>query len=86
MANRPISFEQAKREFINRFTMEHVPLWAKQVRKDGTFYAPQYATDFEWYNKTAFVGECELSSRSTCYSHSPSWPMGMALNAPYSKR
>lgn len=86
MANRSLTFEQAKQQFTNRFTMEHVPSWAKQVREDGTFYAPQYATDLEWYNKTSFEGECELSSRSTCYSHSPSWPLGMALKAPYMKR
>lgn len=29
---RKISFAQAKRQYPHRFTMEHLPEWAKQIR------------------------------------------------------
>ena len=86
MIIRPLTFEQAKSQFVHRFTMEHVPSWAKQQREDGSYYAPQYSSDLEWYNRTFFKGESELPSNKSCYSYDPSWPLGKTLTAPYMKR
>ena len=83
--SRPISFEQAKAQFVHRFTMEHVPIWAKDQRGDGTFYAPQYSSDLEWYQSTKFKGESELADKSHCYASGQTWPIGKALPQPYSK-
>lgn len=82
---RPISFEQARAQFVHRFTMEHIPTWAKQRREDGTFYAPQFRTDREWYDSALFQGESELATRNHCYSTGQTWPLGKSLPAPYCK-
>lgn len=84
---RPINFEQAKARYPNRYTMEHVPNWAVKERSDGTFYAPQYRTDREWYDNTLFPGEKDWDpeDRATCCSLRQSWPLGMWLRkGPYS--
>jgi hypothetical protein len=84
---RKLSFEDAKRQFINRFTMEHVPNWAFKGVREGReikYYAPQYATDQEWYDNTAFPGEPDHDgSRHYCYSRKQSWPLGQWLSRPY---
>lgn len=82
MAKRP-TLTQARAQYPHRFTCEHVPEWARKQRTDGTYYAPQYASDAEWYAQTLFPGESPLAGRDHCYSHSPSWPLGQALPAPY---
>jgi hypothetical protein len=83
--SRPISFEAAKAQFVHRFTMEHVPAWALEKRPDGTFYAPQYRTDREWYDSTLFRGESTLAGRDHCFSSGQTWPLGKALSAPFRK-
>ena len=80
-----LSFNEAKAQYIHRFTMEHIPAWAKQQRKDGTFYAPQFATDREWYYNTVFYGESYLADKKHCYTTNQTWPLGQALEAPYHK-
>lgn len=90
--NRP-SFEDAKRAYVHRYTMEHVPEWSRKAvttqdekgKINTRYYAPQYRTDKEWYEKTYFHGEHDLASKGYCYSHSPSWPLGEWLNEPYRK-
>lgn len=79
------SLEQARAQFVHRFTLEHVPAWARQQREDGTFYAPQFATDREWYDNTLFHGESELADRHHCHTGAPTWPMGQSLTSPYIK-
>ena len=84
--DRPITLNQAKSQYVNRFTAEHVPHWAKQANpSNGKFYAPQYASDSEWYERTMFHGESELATKRNCYSQCPSWPVGQWLDAPYTK-
>jgi hypothetical protein len=81
---RSLTFEQARATYPHRFTCEHVPRWALRQRDDGTFYAPQYRTDSEWYERTTFPGERHLSKRSPyCESSGQSWPLGQSLPAPF---
>lgn len=79
MPTRPISFAEAKRLYVHRFTMEHIPQWAKAPHHHGNglwlYYAPQHATDLDWYNTTIFKGEGGMADRDHCYS-TPSWPLG----------
>lgn len=82
-----MSFSEARSRYVNRFTTEHTPAWARHQRDDGSFYAPQYASDLEWYERTTFPGEPgHLGFGTDCYSQNPSWPLGEALAAPYRGR
>jgi hypothetical protein len=70
--NRKITFEQAKAQYIHRFTMDHTPAWARD-----TEYKPHYASDREWYENTVFPGEKGIHGNSKhCYSSNQSWPLG----------
>lgn len=81
---RPLTFEQAKARYVHRFTLEHVPAWASVPAPCGRFYAPQYRTDREWYEATAFPGECDISPRARyCHSAGRTWPWGQWLDAPF---
>lgn len=81
---RKISFEQAKARYPHRYTLEHVPEWAKTPMNNGKYYAPHYRTCREWYENTRFPGEPDgPSARSRwCMSVSQSWPLGETLDAP----
>lgn len=82
---RVISFEEAKGKYPHRFTMDHVPYWATACF-DGKYYAPQYQSDLEWYEKTIFPGERHLEKYSRyCESLNQSWPLGKWLDQPYKK-
>lgn len=84
--SRAISFSDACARYVHRFTMEHVPAWAMQRRKDGTFYAPQFRSDREWYETARFPGEPGLHGNANhCESGKPTWPLGQSLDAPYRK-
>lgn len=86
MAKQRPSFEQACSRYVHRFTMDHVPEWARMVREDGTFYAPQYRSDREWYDNTLFPGEAAypFGKRDTsCFSTGATWPLGQSLAKPY---
>lgn len=80
-----LSFEQACAQYVHRFTMEHVPAWAKNVRPDGTYYAPQYRSDREWYENTEFPPHALTMSKkdTSCYSSGATWPLGQALSSPF---
>lgn len=81
---RKISFQDACKTHAHRFTMEHVPTWAKRPANNGKYYAPQYASDHEWYNSTVFPGEGNIHSRSNyCESTNETWPIGQWLDKPY---
>lgn len=86
MKKRPISFDQAKARYPHRYTMEHVPQWAMKPKEDGTYYAPQYSTDLEWYENTLFKGEHELADDGFCYSSNQTWPLGKSLVNVFNKR
>ncbi len=84
--SRPISFRDACAKYVHRFTMEHVPQWARQVREDGTYYAPQFRSDAEWYNATSFPGENGVHRRSKyCRTLGQTWPLGQSLPQPFSR-
>ena len=82
---RPLSFEDACRRYVNRFTKDHVPSWAlKPINTEGTeFPAPQYRSDKEWYENTEFMGEGTTATRKYCRSMNQSWPCGKVLPRPY---
>lgn len=74
---------QARAQFTNRFAAEHVPAWARQQAPNGRYYAPQYASDADWYAHTLFNGEHPLAARGECFSTEPTWPLGKWLDAPH---
>lgn len=76
--NRP-TLARAQSQYPHRYTCEHVPQWAREQRADGTYYAPQYKTDQEWYDNTIFPGEDGCTALKFCESSNPSWPLGVAL-------
>ena len=82
---RRITFAQARAQFVHRFTMEHVPQWAKTRRDDGTYYAPQFRSDKEWYENTLFHGESEFADKRHCYTSGQTWPLGKSLSAPFTR-
>jgi len=79
--------------YVHRFTMEHVPDWARRRPCDsgGTetrYYAPQYRSDAEWLANTQFpvTARGRLSERpSDCRSAGQTWPLGQWLEQPYRK-
>ncbi|KKS05286.1 MAG: hypothetical protein UU59_C0051G0006 [candidate division WWE3 bacterium GW2011_GWE1_41_27] len=79
-----MNFEKAKRNYVNRFTMDHVPTWALTPANNGKYYAPQYISDKEWYDNTFFPPH-KLCYKSDCYSTNQTWPIGQWLDKPYSK-
>lgn len=91
--NRKISFEKARGEYTNRYTMEHMPLWARaphvltiagQSTPTGKFYAPQFRTDREWYDNTRFRGEEGWIGIGTdAYTTGQTWPLGQWLDTPF---
>jgi hypothetical protein len=84
---RSISFEDACNAYPHRFTCDHMPVWAHKQRQDGTYYAPQFHTDREWYDATKFPGEQgEDSPEGDCYTTGQTWPLGKALRKPFNPR
>ena len=76
---RKITLEQARSQYVHRYTTEHIPKWAH-----GTLYAPQYSTDKEWYDLAIFPGEPGLHGNCQyCQSGPESWPLGERLEKPY---
>ena len=89
MTTRSLTLEQAQAQFVHRYTLEHVPAWARKpfaadgYPRFGQYPAPQYRTDRDWYENTVFPGEGSLSKRSRyCESNNPSWPLGQVLDKP----
>lgn len=85
------TFEQAKAQYVNRFTMEHVPAWSRNRPCDhgGTetrYYAPQFRTDAEWYANTLFKGDPGWLGRGTdCFTTGQTWPLGQWLDKPFTR-
>lgn len=84
MKTRP-TFEQACAAFVHRFTMEHVPAWARRRQPNGCWHAPQFTTDSEWYEATLFDGEHRLASPTHCYTAQCTFPLGHWLDAAFPK-
>lgn len=64
--SKKLSFKEACARYVHRYTMDHVPKWAKHPHK-GKYYAPQCASDREWYNNTVFPPDA-LCYKTDCYS------------------
>lgn len=80
---RELTLEQACSQYPHRFTMEHKPGWADSKTEKG-YYAPQYASDREWYENTRFPGESDhVGPPGACYSTGATWPIGQWLELPY---
>lgn len=72
--------------FVHRYTMQHVPSWARQPMPNGRYYAPQYRTDAEWLANTEFAVTREgrlAANHRYCQSRNQSWPLGQTLDRPY---
>lgn len=81
---RTITLANARAKYVNRFTMEHTPQWARELRTDGMYYAPHYRSDTEWYANTSFPGENGVSIQAKhCESNGQTWPLGQSLAEPY---
>lgn len=81
-----VTFEEAKAKYVHRFTMEHIPTWARTGHIPATnehntirYYAPQFRTDREWYENSIFPPDNPFS-KTDCHS-SPTWPLGQFLHA-----
>lgn len=94
MAKGRPSFERACAAYVHRFTMDHIPDWARGPMPNGAtggkvaqaFYAPQYASDREWYESTRFPGEPGLHGNNRhCESGPPTWPLGQSLTQPFKR-
>lgn len=80
MPHRP-SLATARQQYPHRYTMEHIPQWARKPAPNGRFYAPQYRTDAEWYANCRFPGEAGIPrNRDYCESGDQSWPLGQWLD------
>lgn len=80
-----LPFEKAKAMYVHRYTMEHMPMWARKANPaTGQFYAPQYRTDKEWYENTVFPPYS--GDPDYCQSANQSWPCGQWLDAPFSRQ
>jgi hypothetical protein len=83
-----LCFEDQKKvlaQFVNRYTLENVPRWAKATRVDGSNYPVQFASDAEWLRNTHFKVRLDgrLHAQSTyCYSR-PTWPFNPELRKGY---
>ena len=80
MQTRRLSFHEACARFPHRYTLDHVPSHAHNKQPNGRYLAPQYASDREWYDHTAFAGESPLADARHCYSAEQSWPLGQWLD------
>lgn len=80
--NPKLPFDQACAQYVHRFTMEHVPQWARAQREDGTYYAPQFRSDREWYENTLFPPH-EMCHKTDSYTTGQTWPLGQSLPEPY---
>ena len=81
---KPMTFEQAKAAYVHRYTMEHVPAWARRPAPNGKFYAPQFRTDREWFEATLFPPANPFHKRN-CHTGNQSWPLGQWLDKPFGR-
>lgn len=81
------TLEQAKAQYTNRYTLDHVPAWAMKPAPNGKYYAPGFASDLEWYNATLFPGDPgHIYGPGYCMARGQSWPLGPWLDAPLNRR
>lgn len=78
-----MTFDEACRLYVHRYTMEHKPQWAHDPAPNGKMYAPQYRSDREWYDNTLFGKDAMEygARRGDCVSRNQTWPLGHWLEA-----
>lgn len=82
-----MTLAQAKKAYPHRFTMEHVPNWARNPAPNGKYYAPQFRTDAEWHANTLFPPNNPLGKRvQDCFTNGQTWPLGQWLDKPFTAR
>ncbi len=75
----PALQEQCKRAYVHRYTGDHKPAWARELRPNGEPYEVQFKDDADWLAHTEFpiAGTCpalwRLTTKGDCYS-TPTWP------------
>jgi hypothetical protein len=81
------TLKQACQRYIHRYTMEHIPAWARHPFA-GKYYAPQFRSDREWYDSTLFPGEIgnPHACAEDCFTTGQTWPLGQWLNQPLTER
>lgn len=70
--------------YVNRYTGQHRPAWARKEWKDGKPYPLQFVNDLEWLANTWFAvrKNGRLDRRhNQCYSRS-TWPNNPELRKP----
>lgn len=66
---------KALASFVNRYTRDHVPAWAKSGWTDGKAYPVQFASDAEWLKNTRFnVTIAGNLYGNDCYTSNQTWP------------
>jgi hypothetical protein len=72
----PSQQAQVLRVYVNRFTGDNHPAWAKQLRPDGSAYPVQFLNDSDWLENTLFfvTKSGELNKRHKFCHSSPTWP------------
>lgn len=81
-----MDYKTACARYVHRFTMEHIPAWARKSMPNGRFYAPQYASDREWFENTKFPGDAGyVGTHGDCQTSGQTWPLGQTLAKPYSR-
>jgi hypothetical protein len=64
--------------YVHRFTREHKPAWARELRFNGHPYPVQFASDQEWLENTRFAvrKDGRLDRRARFCQSVPTWPDG----------
>jgi hypothetical protein len=72
--------------YQNRYTREHKPAWAQELRPNGEPYPVQFASDSEWLENTRFAvtKAGRLDKRARHCESAPTWPDGKP-SAPVNK-
>ncbi len=64
------------RAYVHRYTKDHKPGWAKELRKDGTPFPVQFESDSEWLANSLFATRKDgrLNQRTKHCHSNPTWP------------
>lgn len=70
--------------WINRFTGEHKPKWARKPMPNGKHYKVQFKDDADWLANTLFfvTKAGRLHGNVTHCVSSPTWPLNPELRKP----
>lgn len=73
---------EALAAYCHRYTMEHVPTWARKPAPNGKYYKPHFASDAEWLANSEFPvtkrGRLSRHEDADCRSWA-TWPLGQGF-------